>query len=108
MQYTSAALSFLIRDLFGAGWAPRKNPSAPDYLPAKLVMSEGAANRSPRARQVVMEITRLGYNQFIHWLRRSSVFIETTFQNGDLRRYLLYILLANLAAMSLFALMAGN
>lgn len=53
-----------------------------------------------------MELFRLTYNRLIDWLRRGSEVVEAFFQNGDLRRYLLYILIANLAAMLLFVMMA--
>jgi hypothetical protein len=103
-QGTGASLSFLIRDLFGAGWAPGQNPSRPDYLPAQLLLSAGAARGASGARQVVVEGFRVVYNHLIDYLLRGSRRIETSSQNGDLRRYLLYIMIANLGALVLFLL----
>ena len=107
MQTTSAALSFLIRDLFGAGLQLTNPKYPPDYLPAKLEMSEGAQRADPRGRQVIIEVFRVGYNQVIDWLLRGSAAFALWGQNGDLGRYLLYILFANLAALLLFLVLKG-
>ncbi len=104
-QVTGAGLSFLIRDLFGAGWAPDVNPARPDYLPANLHMSEGVIRVESHAPQVIVEGFRVLYNRLIDRLLRSARRIETAFQNGDLRRYLLYIMIANLGALALFLLL---
>lgn len=102
MQYTGAALSFLIRDLFGAGWGTGNRQRPIDYLPAYLLMSEGAAGSQPKAGQVVTEAIRIAYNYFIGWLLLTSAQVENSFQNGDIRRYLLYILVTNLVVLLLF------
>lgn len=104
-QVTGAGLSFLIRDLFGAGWAPRENMSRPDYLPANLLLSAGAARGESAARQAVVEVFRVAYNHLIDRLLRTSRRVETASQNGDLRRYLLYIMFANLGALVAFFLL---
>lgn len=104
-QYTEAALSFLIRDMVGAGWERERQKRPPDYLPTDMLLSEGAANTHPRTRQVVVEVFRRALNQVIDWLLSGSRRLEITAQNGDIRRYLLYILIANLAALSLFLIL---
>ena len=71
-------------------------------------MSEGAINSQPNARQSVTEGFRVAYNHFIRWLLRISIGVETFFQNGDIRRYLLYILIANLVVMVLFLILARS
>jgi hypothetical protein len=101
-QYTGAALSFLIRDLFGAGLQRGEGRPGQEYLPAQLTMSEGALTGQPRAPQVVTEVFRVGYNHVIGWLQGASTAIAGWSQNGDLGRYLLYILFANLTALLLF------
>lgn len=105
-QPTGAALSFLLRDLFGAGWESGSANLPVDYLPAALPLSDGAANGDPRSRQVVIEFFRVGYNYLIGWLLRSSARAERFFQNGDIRRYLLYILVANLLVLAIFLAIA--
>ena len=64
-------------------------------------MSEGAANPGPahvrswwRFSADLQPVDRLAAPRFRG--------VEASFQNGDLRRYLLYILIANVAAMLLF------
>jgi hypothetical protein len=101
-QYTGAALSFLIRDLIGAGLQSGEGRPGQEYLPAQLTMSEGSLTGQSRAPQVVTEIFRVGYNRVIGWLQGASTAIAGWGQNGDLGRYLLYILFANLTALLLF------
>ena len=55
-----------------------------------------------RAPQIVTEVFRVGYNHVIGWLQSTSTAIAKWGQNGDLGRYLLYILFANLTALLLF------
>lgn len=100
-QFTGAALSFLVRDLLGAGLRPIQPMQGPDYMPARLEMSAGALN-APSAQQIVVEVFRVGYNRITGWLLTGSTAIARWGQNGDLGRYLLYILFANLAVLLLF------
>ncbi len=101
MQYTGAALSELIRRLLY--FVPRKLEEPPyDYLPARLKLSNSEENP-----QIVVELFRAAYNRCIHWLLASSEFLGKTLQNRDIRRYLGYILLANIAALALFLLLGG-
>ena len=52
--------------------------------------------------QWVREVFRSGYNRFSKWLYGTSERIGLALQNGDIRRYLGYILLTQLAVMVLF------
>lgn len=106
-QYTGAALSFLIRDLFGTGWGFVSRSLPKDYLPANMVMSEGASGGTPRTSQIVLEVFRVGYNRLISWLLLVSARIEAFFQNGDIRRYLAYILIVNLIVLLFYLLYSG-
>jgi hydrogenase-4 component B len=96
-QYTSSAVSFLIRDQFGVVSATKLAQAAPDYLPARLPLSH-----SDRYPQVVIEIFRALDNYLIGWLLNISEDVGRTLQNRDIRRYLAYILIANLVALLLF------
>jgi hydrogenase-4 component B len=98
MQYTSGALSFLLRDLFGAaGEAAPTN--LPDYLPARLDLS-----RSTHYPQAVIEFFRATYNRLIHWLLSRSQAVGEIIQNRDIRRYLAYIFAANIVVLIIFLL----
>ena len=100
-QYTSGALSFLLRDLFGA--AHEEAPTnVPDYLPARLDLS-----RSTLYPQAVIEFFRANYNRGIHWLLSRSQVIGETIQNRDIRRYLAYIFAVNIIVLIVFLLSKG-
>jgi hypothetical protein len=97
-QYTSGALSFLLRDLFGAaGEAAPTN--LPDYLPARLDLS-----RSNHYPQAVIEFFRATYNRLIHWLLSRSQAIGEIIQNRDIRWYLAYIFAVNIVVLIVFLL----
>lgn len=84
VQFTGAALTSLIWSIFGRQAKPgEKTIGPPQYLPARLFLTSD---------QYVVEIFRQGYNYLLSWILRFSNWFGNTFQNGDIRRYLLYIL----------------
>jgi len=90
-QYTSGALSYSLRKLFAF---VNPQPSAgfvPDYLPSRFVLSHSPANP-----QQVTEVFRHGYNRLIRTLLEFSDLFGKRTQNGDIRRYLQYVFLADL------------
>jgi len=97
MQHTGASLSFLIRDSVASQPAPVFDKhEAQDYLPAHFNLSKSAYP------QIVVEIFRLSYNRLINRLVSYSDRIGNIVQNGDIRRYLLYILIVNIVVLLLF------
>lgn len=101
MQYTSAALSFLIRD--------RLNPipgsfgrGVKDYLPAHLKLSHSGSYP-----QVVIEFFRVSYNRLIGWVQNRAERTGDAVQNGDVRQYLGYIFVADVTILVLFLLLGG-
>jgi hydrogenase-4 component B len=101
-QYTGSALSSLLRgelDLFKPRWTLRVR----DYLPAHLVLSQ-----SKNFPQEVIEIFRLGYNAITGWLVDASETIGSFMQNSDIRRYLQYILIANIVILVMFIILGIN
>ena len=97
MQPSGAVLTFLVRDRVGATYAApgAARPQTHEYLPADLVVS---------ARQQVPEVAHQVYNRLIRRILAASAAIGAWVQNGDIRRYLLYILVISVIALVLFAL----
>ena len=96
MQPTSAGLSELLRRLLNA--VPEKMKTlAPDYLPARLALSKSTA-----LPQEVVEFFRASDNWLIHFLLTHSEQLGRVVQNRDIRRYLAYILIANVVVLILF------
>jgi hypothetical protein len=118
MQYTGAALSFLIRSSVGSAVIrevdEQKPPASvpdqdvdkdrdePDYLPTRMELSEGVSYP-----QAVVEIFRVLYNRGARWLVARAKETGELIQSGDLRRYLFYIFIANIAALILFLALRG-
>ena len=100
-QFTSSAASFLLRNLFGSAAPNKILDSVPDYLPAHLLLS-----RSAKYPQDTLELFRAGYNLVIDRLLNFSENCGKWLQNGDIRRYLLYIFWVNLAALLVFILIS--
>ena len=98
VRETSAALSYLIRRQLSPPVAPT-HQKTPAYLPDVFVMAEGS---SPEARQTVVEWFRAAYNRLIHLTFESSHRFAETVQNGDIRRYMAYILVVYLVLLLLF------
>lgn len=95
-QYTSSALSYSLRRLL-APFNPRMSSAAPDFLPARFVLS-----RSDIYPQEVVEAFRLTYNWLIEGLRTRSRKFGEAVQNGDIRRYLRYVFWVNLFTLLLY------
>ena len=99
MQTPGATLTFLERDRLGATYAaPAHSPSAdgeeaPGYLPAYLAVSP---------QQRVPEVFNAVYNRLITRSLAVATALGDMVQNGDLRRYLLYILGASILALLAF------
>jgi hypothetical protein len=101
MGETAASLTYLIRrqvQIAPPGLSPSQNN---DYLPATVILAESTI---PAARQVVVERFRAVLNALIHILVRSSQRFAETVQNGDIRRYMAYILAVYLISLILFML----
>ena len=103
MQYTGAALSELIRRMLVflpaklAGRWKEANSKTPDYLPILFHLSSSDAYP-----QEVMEHFRAIDNMMFKWLLNRSKYIGESIQNRDIRRYLVYIFLANILVLVLF------
>ncbi len=82
-QYTSGALSFSFRKLFGIKGVVS---STEEYLPANMVLS-----KSPNNQQYITEIFRYYYNQVIGVLLGFSEELGKEIQNRDIRSYLKYV-----------------
>lgn len=110
-QFTSSATSFLLRDLFDFVSSSRLARRAPDYpadndvldrplpdlLPSRMVLS-----RSKLFPQQITEIFRAIANYLIFFSWRASERFGEWMQNKEIRRYLFYILIANLFALIVF------
>jgi len=107
MQYTSAALSFLLRDRLNPipdhYGKEQSGSSHREYLPAHLELSY-----SQKYPQVVLEYFRVNYNRVIGWLLNGAEWIGKSVQNGDVRRYLSYIFWVNAVALLLFLFYRGT
>lgn len=99
-QYTSGALSFSLRRLFSLG---NDAPSAPEHLPARLILSE-----SPDNPQHITEVFRLGYNRITDKLLHFSEAFGKNIQNGDVRRYLQYVFYVTIITFILYWLTKGS
>jgi hydrogenase-4 component B len=97
-QPTSAALSFLLRDLLKMS-GQRPKTTRPDYLPDQLEIS--SSNNYP---QIVVEVVRAAYNRRLAWLLSFSTSVGKYLQNRDLRRYLNYIFISDIAILIVFIL----
>jgi hydrogenase-4 component B len=102
MQLTSASLSYLIRSSIGGAAEQPTEARQPDYLPARLILS-----RSEIYPQAVFEFLRIALNRATKWLLVRSTWLGRVFQNGDLRRYLLYIFLVTIATLLSFLILEG-
>jgi hydrogenase-4 component B len=93
---TGAFLTSLLRDLVPEvpTWIRQR---VPEYMPAQFHVSE-----SEQYPQTTTEIFRLMYNAVIAVVLHVSRTVSDTIQNGDISRYLLYILIANLVALVIF------
>ena len=93
MQYSSTALSALIWGAFARQRQPLPNVQLEqDALPAHLPVDE---------KHYVLEIFANLYNRLLSWLLRSSTTIGNRVQSGDIRSYLLYILVTLVGALLL-------
>lgn len=122
MQYTGAAVSELVRRVRQEEPTPHREtlrmrggaPGAGSQPPGEKEKTEAGRSRGIQLNewlrmtenknhpQWVREVFRSGYNRFSKWLYGTSERIGLALQNGDIRRYLGYILLTQLAVMVLF------
>ena len=98
--FSSGGLSYWLRELM-AFLNPTVSDGA-DYLPARLYLS--ASEDNP---QVVIEIFRLAYNQLTSRLLHFSESFALWLQNGDIRRYMSYVFVANLLVVIFYWLTSG-
>ncbi len=99
---TGAVLSHLIRallDIFPA----RTAQSPPDYLPTHFHLS-----RSRAFPQIVVEASHALNNWLIHLFASVSQWAGDRMQNGDIRRYLFYIFVANALVLLFYLLLGGK
>jgi hypothetical protein len=100
-QPGEAALTYLIRWRLTLVLSSKRLRVAPgqDYLPAELTVADGAGDG-----QAVVEVFRWALNRAITWVNARAQQFGDQAQNGDLRRYMLFIFLAILGLMGLFLL----
>ena len=99
MQPTGAFLTELIRHALPTLPSSLQESPAPQFLPSRTHLSASESNP-----QISVEIFRSFYNRFLGWLLAYSTKLGDILQNGDIRRYVTYILLANLIILALFLL----
>jgi hydrogenase-4 component B len=101
-QYTGAALSFLIRGI-SADPFRQDEQATPEHLPSRMVLA-----RSKDYPQVVVEYFRRLANSATDGVLRFARWTGMWAQNGDIRQYLWYILIANIVALVLFLVLRGG
>lgn len=101
-QFSSGGASYLFRRAAPLQRLPQPLVNAPEYLPARFVLSE-----SPKNPQTVIEIFRSVVNLFIGRILRFSQWFGKQVQNRDVRRYLLYVFVVDILAILLFLFTAA-
>lgn len=98
-QYTSTAISFLLRNTFPLARINHWFSAIHDYLPAHNTLSESTHNH-----QEIVEYFRVTYNLLIQRGLKISRRFGFSIQNGDIRQYLSYVFGATLIALAIFIL----
>lgn len=93
-QFSSGGLSYLLRKTLA--FLSPSQVNAQEYLPVQFHLSEG------EPPQRVVEIFRLVYNRLTAWLLGFSEKFAFWLQTGDIRRYVIYVLVVNLLVVVLY------
>ncbi len=100
-QYTSSAVSFLLRNTFPFVGLKRRLGTLRDDLPAHLALSKSEQNP-----QEVIEFFRAAYNLIIAQSVDFSERFGGEVQNGDIRRSLAYVFITTVVALVIFIWLA--